>query len=141
MDESMSGQASVASRPVQAQSSDPREGLIYTWVEGGLCIMDEIVRAGFGFIDDARAETQERLGATLDLLEGINQSMFRVARKTLMRMDGISARALASSEQGWYALLGMLRRTSQGAAGLVSETAVSLVGERRQAQQLVMRAS
>ncbi|AUX21308.1 hypothetical protein SOCEGT47_017890 [Sorangium cellulosum] len=141
MDESLSGQASVTSRPVQAQSSDPREGLITTWVEGSLGVMDEIVRAGFGFFEDARTETQERLGATLDLLEGINQSMFRVARKTLVRMDGISARALASSEQGWYALLGMVRRTSQGAAGLASETAVSLVGDRRQAQQLIMKAS
>ncbi|WP_437512155.1 hypothetical protein [Sorangium sp. So ce1099] len=142
MDESISGQGAAGSNGSdQAQLSNPREGLIYTWVDGSLGVVEEVVRAGFGFLEDVRTETQERLGATLDLIEGIDRSVFRVARKALVRMDGISARALTNSEHGWVALLGTLRRTSQSAAGLASETAVSIVGERRATQQLIMPSS
>ncbi|XXY20499.1 hypothetical protein WME88_12735 [Sorangium sp. So ce216] len=142
MDESISGQGAAGSNGSdRAQLSNPREGLIYTWVDGSLGVVEEVVRAGFGFLEDVRTETQERLGATLDLIEGIDRSVFRVARKALVRMDGISARALTSSEHGWVALLGTLRRTSQSAAGLASETAVSIVGERRATQQLIMPSS
>ncbi|WP_437613130.1 hypothetical protein WMF20_11220 [Sorangium sp. So ce834] len=142
MDESISGQIAAGSNVSdRAQLSNPREGLIYTWVDGSLGVADEVVRAGFGFLDDVRVETQERLGATLDLVEGIQRSVLRVARKALVRTDGISARALTSGQQGWYALLGTLRRTSQGATALASETAVSIVGERKATQQLIIQQS
>ncbi|WP_437985556.1 hypothetical protein [Sorangium sp. So ce117] len=142
MDESISGQAAAGSNGSErAKLSVPQEGLITTWVDGSLGVVEEVVRAGFGFLEDVRVETQERLGATLDLLEGIDRSMFRVARKTLARMDGISERAISSSQLGWLALLGTIRRTSQGAAGLASETVVAVVGERKATQQLIMRSS
>ncbi len=142
MDESISGKIAAGSHGSdRAQLSNPREGLIYTWVDGSLGVAEEVVRAGFGLLDDVRVETQERLGATLDLVEGIHSGVFRIARKTLVRMDGISARALTNSQHGWHALLGTLRRTSQSAAGLASETAVSIVGERRATQQLIMQSS
>ncbi|WP_437736160.1 hypothetical protein [Sorangium sp. So ce1335] len=150
MDESISGQRVVGSNGSDpGQLGNPREGLIYTWVDGGLGVVEEVVRASFGFLEDVRTETQERLGATLDLIEGIDRSVFRVARKALSRMDSIGARAMTSSEHGWIALLGTLRRTSQSAAGLASETAVSIMGERRAAvgerrstqQQLIMPSS
>ncbi|KYF67724.1 hypothetical protein BE11_32520 [Sorangium cellulosum] len=142
MDESISGQGMAGSNgSAREQISNPREGLIYTWVDGSLGVVEEVVRASFGFLEDVRTETQERLGATLDLIEGIDRSVFRVARKALTRMDGIGARALTTGEHGWIALLGALRRTSQGAAGLASETAVSIVGERRSTQQLIIQQS
>ncbi|WP_437716874.1 hypothetical protein WMF45_10960 [Sorangium sp. So ce448] len=142
MDESISGQAAAGSNGSErAKLSVPQEGLIATWVDGSLGVVEEVVRAGFGFLEDVRVETQERLGATLDLLEGIDRSMFRVARKALARVDGISERAISSSQLGWFALLGTIRRTSQGAAGLASETAVAVVGERKATQQLIMRSS
>ncbi|WP_437817256.1 hypothetical protein [Sorangium sp. So ce1078] len=142
MDESISGQSAAGSiGSDRAQLSNPQEGLIYTWVDGSLGVVEEVVRAGFGLLDDVRVETQERLGATLDLVEGINSGVFRIARKALVRADGISARALTNSQHGWYALLGTLRRTSQSAAGLASETAVSIVGERKATQQLIMQSS
>ncbi|MGK3995834.1 hypothetical protein [Sorangium sp. So ce1024] len=134
MEESISGQRAAGSNGSDpGQIGDPQEGLIYTWVDGGLGVVEDVVRASFGFLEDVRTETQERLGATLDLIEGIDRSVFRVARKALSRMDGIGARALMSGERGWFALLGTLRRTSQSAAGLASETAVSIMGERRAA--------
>ncbi|WP_437551758.1 hypothetical protein WME97_10715 [Sorangium sp. So ce367] len=142
MDESISGQAAAGSNGSdRAKLSVPQEGLITTWVDGSLGVVEEVVRAGFGFLEDVRVETQERLGATLDLLEGIDRSMFRVARKTLARVDGISERAISNSQLGWLALLGTIRRTSQGAAGLASETVVAVVGERKATQQLIMRSS
>ncbi|WP_437908404.1 hypothetical protein WME95_11330 [Sorangium sp. So ce327] len=142
MDESISGQAAAGSNGSErAKLSVPQEGLITTWVDGSLGVVEEVVRAGFGFLEDVRVETQERLGATLDLLEGIDRSMFRVARKTLARVDGISERAISNSQLGWLALLGTIRRTSQGAAGLASETVVAVVGERKATQQLIMRSS
>ena len=142
MNESVSGQAAAGSNGSdRAKLSIPQEGLIYTWVDGSLGVVEEIVRAGFGFLEDVRVETQERLGATLDLIEGVDRSVFRVARKALARVDGISERVLTSSQNGWFALLGTIRRTSQGAAGLASETAVAIVGERKATQQLVMQSS
>ncbi|XXX79938.1 hypothetical protein WMF30_14300 [Sorangium sp. So ce134] len=142
MDERISGQIAAGSNGSEhAQLSNPREGLIYTWVDGSLGVVEEVVRASFGFLEDVRTETQERLGATLDLVEGINSGVFRVARKALGRWDGISARALTTGEHGWYALLGTVRRTSQGATALASETAVSIVGERKATQQLTMQSS
>ncbi|WP_437870465.1 hypothetical protein [Sorangium sp. So ce363] len=142
MDESISGQAAAGSNGSErAKLSVPQEGLITTWVDGSLGVVEEVVRAGFGFLEDVRVETQERLGATLDLLEGVDRSMFRVARKTLARVDGITERAISSSQLGWFALLGAIRRTSQGAAGLASETVVAVVGERKATQQLIMRSS
>lgn len=142
MNESISGQAAAGSDGSErAKLSVPQEGLITTWVDGSLGVVEEVVRAGFGFLEDVRVETQERLGATLDLLEGVDRSVFRVARKALARVDGISERALSSSQLGWFALLGTIRRTSQGAAGLASETVVAVVGERKATQQLIMRSS
>ncbi|WP_437745429.1 hypothetical protein WMF39_10625 [Sorangium sp. So ce1504] len=142
MDESISGQAAAGSNGSErAKLSVPQEGLITTWVDGSLGVAEEVVRAGFGFLEDVRVETQERLGATLDLLEGVDRSVFRVARKTLARVDGITERAISSSQLGWLALLGAIRRTSQGAAGLASETVVAVVGERKATQQLIMRSS
>ncbi|MDC0683524.1 hypothetical protein [Sorangium atrum] len=142
MNESISGQAASGSNGSdRAKLSIPQEGLIYTWVDGSLGVVEEIVRAGFGFLEDVRVETQERLGATLDLIEGVDRSVFRVARKALVRMDGISERALSSSQIGWLALLGTIRRTSQGAAGFASETVVAVVGERRATQQLIIQQS
>ncbi|WP_437915644.1 hypothetical protein WME73_11030 [Sorangium sp. So ce302] len=142
MDESISGQAAAGSNGSErAKLSVPQEGLITTWVDGSLGVAEEVVRAGFGFLEDVRVETQERLGATLDLLEGVDRSVFRVARKTLARVDGITERAISSSQLGWFALLGAIRRTSQGAAGLASETVVAVVGERKATQQLIMRSS
>lgn len=142
MNESISGQAAAGSDGSErAKLSVPQEGLITTWVDGSLGVVEEVVRAGFGFLEDVRVETQERLGATLDLLEGVDRSVFRVARKALARVDGISERALSSGQLGWFALLGTIRRTSQGAAGLASETVVAVVGERKATQQLIMRSS
>ncbi|WP_437592148.1 hypothetical protein [Sorangium sp. So ce1000] len=142
MNESVSGQAAAGSNGSErAKLSIPQEGLIYTWIDGSLGVVEEIVRAGFGFLEDVRVETHERLGATLDLLEGLDRSVFRVARKALVRVDGISERTLTSSQHGWFALLGTIRRTSQGTAGLASETAVAIVGERKATQQLVIRPS
>ncbi len=141
MDENISGQVASIDSVDQAQFSNPREGLIYTWVDGSLGVIDEAVRAYFGFLEDVRTETQERLSATIDLLEGFDRSVFRVARKAVGRLNGVSARALTTSQQGWYALLGTVRRTSQGATVLASETAVSLVGERQATQRLIVSAS
>jgi hypothetical protein len=111
--------------------ADSREGILLTWVESSLGVFEETVRASFGFLDDIRAETQERIGATLDWVEGFDRSTFRFARKALGRVNTVGSRVLSGGEQSWLVLIGAIRRTARGASGLATETAVSIIGDRR----------
>jgi hypothetical protein len=107
------------------------QGLIQTWVEHGVGVGEESVRATFGLLEDIRSETEERVNSTFDWVEGFDRTVFRLARKVVGRINSVATRVISGSEHGWLTLFGAIRRTTRGAAGLASDTVITIVGDRR----------
>lgn len=107
----------------------PRGGLLTVWTDLGLGVAEETVRTSFGLLQDVRSEVADRVNATLDFVEGINQGFFKIGRKLNDRIDRVANKSLDSSEKAALSLVTAVRRTSRGAQEMATTTAAALIAE------------
>ncbi len=107
----------------------PRGGLVTTWVDLSLGFAEETVKSSFGLMQEVRTEAADRVTATLDFVDGVNQSFFRLGRKLNDRVDRVANKALDSSEKAALSLVTAFRRTSRGAQELATTATAALIAD------------
>lgn len=107
----------------------PRGGLVTTWMDLGLGMAEETVKTSFGILQEVRTETADRIGATLDFVEGMNQGFVRIGRKLNDRIDRVTNKAIDSGEKAALSLVTAFRRTGRGAQEMANTATAALIAE------------
>lgn len=71
-------------------------------------VAEQTLGVGFGFVDDVITEARKCAGQALDLLEGVTQSAFRVARGTTGRVGDLFSDTVANSLASGRSLVRLL---------------------------------
>jgi hypothetical protein len=116
-------------KPTIVDVDRPRGGLVTTWMDLSLGMAEETVKTSFGILQEVRNETADRVSATLDFVEGINQGVIRMGRKINDRIDRVSNKAIDSGEKAALSLVTAFRRTGRGATELATTTTAALIAE------------
>jgi hypothetical protein len=77
----------------------PRGGLMTVWMDLSLGMAEETVKTSFGLLQDVRTEVADRVSATIDFVEGMNQGFIRIGRRLNDRLDRVSNKSLDSGEK------------------------------------------
>jgi hypothetical protein len=102
-------------------------GLVGQWVTLGAGLAGRAIGTTFGVLQDVRTEIAERVGATLDWLDGSQQGTLRLVRNIHRRVDVLSKETLDAGENALSGLVSGLRTTSHEATRFASRTASVLV--------------
>jgi hypothetical protein len=102
-------------------------GLIAQWVALGTGLMTHAVGAGFGILQDVRAEVAERITATIDWVDASQQGTLRLLRSIHRRIDTLSKETLDASERALTGVVHGVRATSDEATRFASRAASVLV--------------
>jgi hypothetical protein len=107
----------------------PRGGLLTVWTDLGLGVAEETVRTSFGLLQDVRSEVADRVTATLDFVDGVNQGFLRIGRRLNDRIDRVTNKSLDSGEKAALSLVTAFRRTSRSAQEMASKTGAALIAD------------
>lgn len=101
-------------------------GLVTVWVDLGVGVAEETVKASFGAMDDFRAEVSTRANATLQFIDDLGRGGTDLGRKIKVRVDHVAQTALGGGEQALLAMCGAVRRTTKTVA---NQTVQAFVAE------------
>ena len=107
----------------------PRGGLFTVWTDLSLGVAEETVKTSFGLLQDVRTEVADRVNATLDFVEGMNQGFIKMGRRLNDRLDRVTTKSLDSGEKAALSLVTAVRRTSRGAQELATTAGAALIAE------------
>jgi hypothetical protein len=74
----------------------------------------------FALLKEVRGEVSQRVLATLDWIESLQHSGFKLLRETATRVDKVAADGVDAGEQMTIAVLGTSRQTALGATQLAA---------------------
>lgn len=100
-------------------NKEKQNALVYQWIDRGGDFADTAVKTVFEFLHATEHEIEERVGATLDLVESWQQSGLRLLRQANTSTGKLTVKALDGTEQGLADLVGHLRQGTEDAAHVV----------------------
>ncbi len=102
-------------------------GLIGQWVTLGADLAHRVVGTCFGILEDVRAETSQRVEATIEFVSASQQGTIRLVSGIHKRVDALSKEALAAGELALTGAVYGVKATSDEATRMASRTASLLV--------------
>jgi hypothetical protein len=108
--------------------ADSEHGVIGSWLQLGLGMVESSSGFGFGFAQDVRAELRRRTDVTLAFVEDMSVGTFKFVRRLVERVDGIAADSLGRGEAAVLVATRAMRRAGHGVTELASTTLSDTIG-------------
>lgn len=102
-------------------------GVLPRWIQLGGHSASTVVREAAGFVDDARTELRQLVGAVIDIGELSGQCMARVARSAVKRTDHVASELVSGGQGAVGSLVEAVARGGADVVALVSRTNDSVV--------------
>jgi hypothetical protein len=101
-------------------------GVFMTLISSGANLTEKAVAVPLGFIKTVRDEVFGTASASVDWVEGLSQSSFRIAREILNRVDHLSLAAVEGLDSVVDSFTRAVRESGVATGEMVSKTAASL---------------
>jgi hypothetical protein len=108
-------------------ASVARHGLIGHWVALSTGLAEKAVRTYFAVVQDIRIEVHQRVGSSIDFVEGSQQAVNRIFRSMNNRIDALAKETVDTSESALIGVVRSAQTTSDEAAQFASRTVSSVL--------------
>ncbi len=88
-------------------------GLVPSWMAMGAGMAEGVIRTSFGVLEDAHHEARACVVATTDWAGAIAQSVVRLGRAVIDRLEALSAEAIARGERTAHSVVGVFHTPAQ----------------------------